>query len=198
MTTVFSPKHLKFRAKSYEKVQKADTSSILNETIKRQATDKQYDIFLSHSIKDAEIILGLKLELEDLGYKVYVDWDNEPNLDRSCVSPQTANILRERMRQSQSLFYAVSENSSFSKWMPWELGFFDGYKGTIAIIPITDVDDPQKIYEKQEYLGLYPYVDKYKNALYVQETLLKIVPFDNWLKGEKPSYQWVRRQLLNN
>lgn len=40
---------------------------------------KQYDIFLSHSSKDKELIAGLKLILNDLGYTVYVDWNDKDN-----------------------------------------------------------------------------------------------------------------------
>ena len=61
-----------------------------------------YDIFLSHSSKDKELIAGLKLILEDLGYSVYVDW-NDDALDPNDVSLETAKILRERMKQSKSL-----------------------------------------------------------------------------------------------
>lgn len=70
------------------------------------------------------LIAGLKLILEDLGYSVYVDW-NDNQLDPNNVTPETAKMLRERMKQCKSLIYAFSENASSSKWMPWELGYFD-------------------------------------------------------------------------
>ncbi|TGS08549.1 outer membrane beta-barrel protein, partial [Mesorhizobium sp. M1C.F.Ca.ET.187.01.1.1] len=37
----------------------------------------------------------------------------------------TAELLRTRMRQSKTLIYVHSNNSPGSRWMPWELGFFD-------------------------------------------------------------------------
>ena len=43
-----------------------------------QQKTKIYDIFLSHSSSDAEIVAGLKLEIEDLGFSVYVDWIEGP------------------------------------------------------------------------------------------------------------------------
>tara|TARA_B100000446_G_C10520900_1_gene330315 strand:- start:339 stop:581 length:243 start_codon:yes stop_codon:yes gene_type:complete len=43
--------------------------------------------------------------------------------------------------------------------MPWELGYFDGLsKGAVAVLPL--VDYASESYRGQEYLGLYPTVDK--------------------------------------
>jgi hypothetical protein len=42
--------------------------------------------------------------------------------------------------------------------MPWELGFFDGYRpGQVAILPLVRTSG--ETFEGQEYLGLYPYVE---------------------------------------
>lgn len=87
-----------------------------------------YDIFLSHSFKDAEIILGVKKVIEDLGLTVYVDWIEDADLDRNKVTVKTAAVLRERMKSCSSLVYAHSANSGTSVWMPWELGYFDGLR----------------------------------------------------------------------
>jgi len=133
---------------------------ILVEAAKSFGTARAYDIFLSHSYADAAVILGLKTKLEDFGFSVYVDWLEDSELDRSSVSPATAAILRERMRACRSFLYASSPNAISSKWMPWELGFFDGHNGKVAIVPI--VDTPRASFVGQEYLGLYPYVDEDK------------------------------------
>lgn len=43
--------------------------------------------------------------------------------------------------------------------MPWELGYFDGYKpNKIGILPIRQ--NPEGYYTGQEYLGLYPKIEK--------------------------------------
>ena len=78
-----------------------------------------YDIFLSHRAEDAQVILGLLDSLNDYGYTVYVDWKDDPQLDRTNVNKNTANILRERMNQSKSLLFATTENAGSSRWMPW-------------------------------------------------------------------------------
>ena len=62
------------------------------------------------------------------------------------------------MRHSQSLVYATSAASSQSKWMPWELGYFDGFRpGFVAILPL--VQSTGDDFSGQEYLGLYPYIE---------------------------------------
>jgi hypothetical protein len=113
-----------------------------------------YDVFLSHSIRDEVLVLGLKRELERVNLTVYVDWIEDPNLDREKVSPMTAEKLRERMRSCRSLVYATSRNASSSKWMPWELGYFDGHQGQskVAICPIETGNGS---IQGQEYLGIY-------------------------------------------
>ena len=117
-----------------------------------------FDIFLSHSSLDAEVILGVKELLEGEGLTVYVDWIEDAQLDRSRVTAQTAELLRTRMRHSRSLIFATSETSSRSKWMPWELGYFDGFRpGFVAILPL--VSSASADFSGQEYLGLYPYLE---------------------------------------
>jgi hypothetical protein len=118
----------------------------------------KFDIFLSHSFKDASLILGIANELESHGVTVYIDWIVDRQLDRSKVTASTASLLRKRMGQCGSLIYANSTATPSSKWMPWELGYFDGSKlGPISIMPI-DEDEPGS--KGQEYLGLYPAIEK--------------------------------------
>ena len=132
--------------------------TILNESTRDFNSFKTYDVFLSHSTKDAEVVLGIKLILEDHRRSVYVDWIEDPNLDRTKVTPGTAETLRKRMRSCLSLVYVHSTNSGASKWMPWELGYFDGYKGAVAILPVTKNEETS--FEGQEYLGIYPWIDE--------------------------------------
>lgn len=147
--------------------------SLVMESFSTAKDSDSFDIFLSHSIHDAELIVGIKELLENLGFSVYVDWDADPQLDRTAVSKKTADILRRRMRQSKSLIYVATEKASNSKWMPWELGFFDGHKpGQVAVLPLLDSESGT--FHTQEYLGLYPVVTKStyttgKKEIFVEE-----------------------------
>ncbi len=120
--------------------------------------DERFDIFLSHSIKDQELVSGVRVLLEEKGYKVYIDWVEDEELDRQYVDKETAERLRQRMRNCSSLIFIATDQSSASKWMPWELGYFDGYKpGAVAVFPLVDTE--RSTFHGQEYLGLYPAVD---------------------------------------
>lgn len=146
---------------------------VLTEEAQAFSTVKRYDVFLSHSYDDAEMICGVKKSIEAGGLSVYVDWIEDAKLDRSKVTVATAALLRERMRTCSSLVYAHSANSSHSVWMPWELGYFDGFKPEhVWILPLVANSDSE--FKKQEYLGLYPSVEKLAD-LYGRLTL----GFDN-------------------
>jgi len=117
-----------------------------------------FDVFLSHSSLDAEVISGVKGILDGHGLSVYVDWIVDDELDRMNVTIQTAEKLRERMRHSSSLIFATSDSSPDSKWMPWELGYFDGFRpGHVAVLPL--VPTASSHFAGQEYVGLYPDIE---------------------------------------
>lgn len=179
------------RARAQQSVRyNLSTASILTERMQKQASAAGHDIFLSHAFDDKELILGVALTLEDLGYTVYLDWRDDPSLDRRNVNQATAFKLRDRMRNSKCLFFATTENTSNSKWMPWELGLKDGHNNRSAILPLqaTRPDD----YKGQEYLGIYPYItqqqsNKQEEKLWVHRSRTCYVVFDAWLTGSEPS-----------
>ena len=108
---------------------------------------------------DEKYVLGAKRILEEKGFTVYVDWINDPQLDRSHVNKRTADYLRTRMKQCKLLFYLHTQNASLSKWCPWELGFFDGHSGSeerTLVFPLVFTGEK---FTGQEYLELYPIVD---------------------------------------
>lgn len=148
----------------------------------------RHDVFLSHSLRDAELVLGVKRILEKAGKSVYVDWIEDPALDRSSVSAATAQTLRERMRKSDTCLYLHSRHSGSSRWMPWELGYFDGMNGNVAVLPLIpptgDLD-----FSGQEYLELYPKIDftdlETRPNIYVNRSLRTEAPtsfrrFEDW------------------
>jgi hypothetical protein len=139
----------------------ATARSVINESVRRQAASpaQEYDVFLSHASEDAAIVLGIYEILTGRGLKVYVDWIDDAQLDRSNVTAETADLLRERMRSSKSMLFITTKNSAESKWMPWELGYFDGHrKGLVGILPVMNSEYDS--FNGQEYLGLYPRVER--------------------------------------
>lgn len=150
--------------------------------------DQTFDIFLSHSKADEKLILGAKDLLEVNGFSVYVDWLQDPHLDRTEVTEATAEVLRARMANCEMLLYAHSLHSGTSTWMPWELGYFDGRRGKIAILPITARD--QLEFKGNEYLGLYPYLDyvpakgETEPKFWVSRSYYVYANLDLWLRND--------------
>lgn len=165
--------------------------SVLMESVNIQKTalSKNYDIFLSHSYLDADYIYMIKNEIEEMGFSVYVDWIEDSDLNREKVNKETALLLKKRMKSCKSLFYVTTENYQSSKWMPWELGYFDGIKNKVAILPVLDNTSS---FKGTEYLELYPYVDKapmknqIENTLWINENTNKYVRLEEWLDGKLP------------
>lgn len=163
-------------------------------------TATRFDIFLSHAYADRVIVAGLYTLLTNDGFTVYVDWIHDrKRLDRSRVTAGNADILRERMRQCRSLFYATTENHSASRWMPWECGYFDGYDsngdgfalqaGHVAILPVLEF--AQSSFTGQEYLALYPTARKGAHFarnlnIHNQANPARSLKFDQWIANSRP------------
>ena len=185
------------RARAQKDVRKSfskTASQIIIESASKFSRFKSYDVFLSHSVKDSELILGMKGLIEDLGYNVYVDWIDDPELDRNNVSSKTAKNLRDRMYSSKSLFFVTTDNADSSKWMPWECGYFDGIKEKVAIVPVKKTSYNNE-YAGQEYLGLYPYIVKEKSTqgnetLWVHLNRHKYTSYNNWVKTPNDKITW--------
>lgn len=68
----------------------------VSEALNRAARQRlsRYDIFLSQTIRDAEIVLGVYDLLTSAGYSVFCDWIEAPDADRSQVTPANAAFYR--------------------------------------------------------------------------------------------------------
>lgn len=121
----------------------------------------RFDIFLSYATRDIVLALGVWQLLQKADLQVYMDWIDDPQLDRTHVNRATAEVLRKRMRNSNRMIFISSGKSSDSRWMPWEVGFFDAAVGRVAVLPVRagppDVEkEGDTAFVQQEYLNLYP------------------------------------------
>lgn len=121
-----------------------------------------YDIFLSQTIRDAEIVLGIYDFLTEMGFTVFCDWIAAPEVARDTVTPSNAALIRAIMSRSASLLFLDTENADQSLWMCWELGWFDAKNGHVAVLPV--VTGERRYYRGREFLGLYPYIEVDENG----------------------------------
>ena len=169
--------------------------------LENRAENYPFDIFLSHSFLDRKKVKGLYDILTASGYSVYVDWINDPQLDRNNVTKKTAELVRHRMKSSKSLLLAISTNASLSKWIPWELGYVDGNINKCAIVPVSDDLVTPKRFERAEYLLLYPYIKfariDYQERLYLVESGNSYMSLDGWVKqNASPIYKSVNIDFI--
>ncbi|MBF0528215.1 MAG: toll/interleukin-1 receptor domain-containing protein [Deltaproteobacteria bacterium] len=176
------------RATQVISLQNETAQQILMEAV--ASAEEKFDVFLSHSSAESDIILlGVKALLEDFNLKVYVDKYSDPQLSPEDVTRETAEILRSRMRSSKTLIYIHSHHSQKSRWMPWELGFFDGLNGKVGVLPVTR--NQEETFKNEEYLNLYPYVDfvpmngKMQPQFWINKTVELYAQLDSWVKGKE-------------
>lgn len=145
--------------------------------------------FLSHSSKDEELVVGAIRVLEGHGASVYVD-KKDPELP-PYTNTETASTLRSRIGQTKKFVLLASKNSKESKWVPWELGLADGYKGheRIALFPAVDSVN-ETAWTSWEYLGLYKRIVWGKLEGYAKEVWMvwdhrtnKATALSKWLQG---------------
>lgn len=145
--------------------------------------------FLSHSTKDDDLVVGATIVLENHGGTVYID-KIDPDLP-PYTSNETAKLLKSRIRQSHRFVLLTSKNSKDSRWVPWELGVADGYKGMdeIAIFPSAD-DAKDMAWASWEYLGLYRRIvwgrlEGYEEPVWMvwNQKTDKATQLGKWLRG---------------
>jgi len=192
---LFTEAQLRAAAKvSLQKSHSPTASRVLLEKSEAAAARTDFDMFLSHSVTDAELVLGMVQILEGMQYRVYVDWLVDTQLDRSQVTAGTARILRDRMKTCRSLLFLTTGNSVNSKWMPWECGYFDGFREKVTIVPYFTRSTGNGYYG-QEYLGIYPYTtfgpdSDNVDRIWIRPDALHYLWYNDWVGMPNASMQW--------
>ncbi len=122
---------------------------------------KSFDIFISHSYKDSDLVTKLKDILNAHDISVYCDWSNDNDfLKRSSISEYTEIVLKKRIEQSNTFLFLQTENSVkdnteiLSKWVQMEINYATEKLKPIYCLNITDGDDFFKpiFFEKKDGL----------------------------------------------
>lgn len=144
------------RAKRRAQSERVNVGEALQHIARKRAP--HYDIFLSQTIRDAEIVLGVYDFLTEMNFVVFCDWIAAPETsNRAQVTPTNAELIRYTLSISDTLLFLDTEHSDQSLWMCWELGWFDGAKGPVGVLPV--LADRDSYYRGREFLGLYPYLE---------------------------------------
>jgi len=75
---------------------------------------------------------------------------------------ETAARIQLKIKENDYFVYLATENSSKSRWCPWEIGYADGVKVTNKIV-IAPTKDRTNAYG-QEYLELYQRIEIASNG----------------------------------
>jgi hypothetical protein len=108
--------------------------------------------FLSHSHHDNVLAKGVQEYLQAMGWLIYIDWEDTampPVPDRT-----TAARIQQKIVELDWFLFLATENSTASRWCPWEIGYADGKKSIDRILIIPTRDDLGRSHGN-EYLQLY-------------------------------------------
>jgi hypothetical protein len=113
--------------------------------------------FLCHSHQDRELVRGLIVQFAERGVELYVDWNDTAM--PSSPDRVTADRIQARIRTADLFLFLATQNSTASRWCPWEIGYADAKRGrdNVLIIPTTDRSGN---WHGNEYLQLYPKLDE--------------------------------------
>lgn len=151
--------------------------ALLSAIIKEQFDlQKHYDVFLSHSSLDNNLVLQLMSILNSKGLTVYIDWvEDKSALKRELTSADTAKVLIERIKSSRAIVYVKTTQSALSLWTPWELGYAQAIGKKITVLEIEYI------------LGTPQYLDIFdKSKLREDGTIMvndedEILPIEMWI-----------------
>ncbi len=119
---------------------------------------KRYDIFISHSAKDAETVRNIIKHLNDQNKTCYCDWMSDTDfLKRDLVSDYTKEVLKRRIEQSNTVLFVKTENSFIdgripSEWIQMEINYSKEIGKKIAIMDCTTDNQKFEISENVEGL----------------------------------------------
>lgn len=134
----------------------------LNEELKQNIelnNRNKTSVFLSHSHKNLKYAYCVALFLtRKYGVNVYID--EFDSFMPSITSPQTAKRLISKIKRSNRFIFIGTEESFDSKWCNWEVGLGNPKrsKGHLAFFVMNDRIEKNGGYDKNEYVGLYPFI----------------------------------------
>ncbi|WP_455542932.1 toll/interleukin-1 receptor domain-containing protein [Intestinibacter sp.] len=86
---------------------------------------KEYDVFISHSSKDSDLVRKIIKALNKEKLNCYCDWTSDNDfLRRELVSDFTKEALKVRMKQCKKFLLIETKNALESEWVNFELEYY--------------------------------------------------------------------------
>lgn len=120
---------------------------------------KKTAVFISHKHSELDDLKGLLGYLQQTyGVIVYID-SQDPVMPKK-TSGETANTIKERIRQCDKFILLATNGAIESKWCNWELGYGDAekYPTNIALFQMKPKGTSDSAYVGSEYMDIYPYI----------------------------------------
>jgi hypothetical protein len=147
---------------------------------------QHFDVFLSYSYPEKEVVEGLYFRLKEMGFTAYLDFITDRELNPDKVDKTTASVIRNRLANSSTLLFVVPASNVISKWTPWELGVADGQGRKCGLVGVTSEELGYARFQKAEFLTLYPSVEEIEGSssmlLAVRDEQEELVLFSSWLR----------------
>lgn len=106
---------------------------------------KKYDIFISHSYLDKDLVKNMKNTLNFLNLSCYYDWTSDQDfLKRNLISDYTKEVLKKRIEQSKALILILTHNviadgEITSEWIKMEIEHAKSVGKKICCLNFTDL-----------------------------------------------------------
>ena len=139
---------------------------------------KKFDMFISHNSQNEEEVVKFYKILNNKGIVAYVDWVNDKyDLKRQWCNATTAEIIKERIKQSHVFVIYATKEILQSQWCPWEIGYAEALGKKICIY-LNGIE----IKELPQFYWSYSILDISKNILITKD------------KKEITLKQWIERK----
>ena len=106
---------------------------------------KKYDIFISHSYLDKNLVKSTKNALNLQNLSCYYDWTSDQDfLKRNLISGYTKEVLKKRIEQSKALILVLTHNviadgEITSEWIKMEIEHAKSVGKKICCLNFTDL-----------------------------------------------------------
>ena len=106
---------------------------------------KKYDIFISHSYVDQDLVKSTKNALNIQNLSCYYDWTSDQDfLKRTLISDYTKEVLKKRIEQSEIFLLlithnVIAEDKIISEWVEMEIEYAKTVGKKICCLNFTDL-----------------------------------------------------------